>query len=137
MDINQEELRILIVDDEVNLSKGMERIFRKNFKFKEIVLAHNGKDAWKELMESDFDLIMSDWNMPQQNGYDLLCKVRDHEKTKDIPFLMMTGTSDKESIISAKEAGVSGYVVKPFNTKTIIDKIIQTLSNYNKSTLSL
>ncbi|MFO7554774.1 MAG: response regulator [Desulfobacterales bacterium] len=71
------------------------------------------------------DLILSDWNMPEMPGIDLLKTVRSDDELKDIPFVMVTAEAHKDNIVEAVKAGVSGYVVKPFTAETISDKLIK------------
>jgi len=75
------------------------------------------------LQKSPPDLIISDWNMVPVTGLDLLKKVRSDAKLKHIPFIMVTAESKTENVIAAKQAGVSNYIVKPFNAETLRAKI--------------
>ena len=77
------------------------------------------------LKKGKVDLIMSDWNMPKLSGLELLKSVRSDESMKDMPFLMVTADGQKDSIAQAVQAGVSNYVVKPFTTDTVKEKLEQ------------
>ena len=116
-------IRILLVED-ANAMRKMEIKTLKDLDFKNIAEADNGKSAIKVLeTESSIDLIISDWNMPEMDGFDLLKWVRGNEKTKNTPFLMATGRGEKKEIEKALEMGVSAFISKPFNKDELLDKI--------------
>lgn len=73
------------------------------------------------------NVIVSDWNMPRKNGDMLLLEVRSHEKTKNTPFLMLTSRDDKDSLITAMQAGVTDYVIKPFKPVVLLGKMQKLL----------
>lgn len=91
--------------------------------------AEDGKDALAKLMAGNFDLLMTDWNMPNMNGFELTEAVRYDEKLKDIPILMVTTRNMKSDIISAIRTGVNGYIVKPFDAKTLNAKIEEIIKS--------
>jgi two-component system chemotaxis response regulator CheY len=91
--------------------------------FKNVFEARNGKEAMALLEKSKIGLIICDWVMPECNGLDLLRHVRGHEKHRDLPFLMVTGVTEKENVIAAVEAKVSNYIIKPFTPETLEMKI--------------
>jgi two-component system chemotaxis response regulator CheY len=91
--------------------------------FKNVFEARNGKEAMALLEKSKIGLIICDWVMPECNGLDLLSHVRGHEKHRDLPFLMVTGVTEKENVIAAVEAKVSNYIIKPFTPETLEMKI--------------
>jgi two-component system chemotaxis response regulator CheY len=95
--------------------------------YTEIKEAEDGKDALAKLMAGVYDLLMTDWNMPNMNGLDLVQSIRSDEKLKKIPILMVTTRNMKEDIVSAIKAGVDGYIVKPFDAKTLNDKISEII----------
>jgi len=119
MDLN---MKVLIVDDFASMRKIVGNIL-KHIGFKNIIEADDGKSALKVLKKGKVDLILSDWNMPEMPGIDLLKAVRSDGELKDIPFVMVTAEAHKDSIVEAVKAGVSGYVVKPFTAETISDKL--------------
>lgn len=120
------KLRILIVDD----SQTMRRILVNTVikaGYTEIKEAEDGKDALAKLMAGVYDLLMTDWNMPNMNGLELVQSIRSDEKLKKIPILMVTTRNMKEDIVSAIKAGVDGYIVKPFDAKTLNAKISEII----------
>ncbi len=115
-------LRILVVDD----FKTMRRILRnvlKEIGFTKIVEADDGTTALDVLKKDEIHLIISDWNMPKMTGLDLLKAVRADGSLKDIPFVMVTAEAQKDSVIQAVQAGVSNYIVKPFTTGAVKEKL--------------
>ena len=122
---------ILLVDDEQFLAKGISVIIGKKFDCNEMVIAMDGEQAWQLLQEKDIDLVISDWNMPKKNGAELLRDMKSNSKTSGIPFLMLTGRADVDSIKSAQDAGVVEYIVKPFNGDELV-KMIKRLLNLKR-----
>jgi DNA-binding response OmpR family regulator len=114
---------ILIVEDEENIALALEAIIQRNIHNSSIQLASNGQQAWEILMEQTCDLILSDWNMPVKSGDELLFDVRQDKRTRHIPFLMLTARADRDSIITAIQAGVNDYIAKPFEKNDVINKI--------------
>lgn len=113
---------ILIVDD----YKTMLRIIRgllNQLGFMNIDEATDGTMAWEMVKAKPYGLIVSDWNMEPMSGFEFLKLVRMNEATKQLPFIMVTAESKTENIIAAKQAGVSNYIVKPFNAQTLKQKL--------------
>ena len=124
MDFN---MNILVVDD----FSTMRRIIKGALKkagFSNIIEAEDGKIALKELQKQKIGLIFSDWNMPNMNGLELLKAVRSDEKLKDIPFILVTAEGQKDNVMEAIKSGVSNYIVKPFTTETLKEKIEKVLN---------
>jgi two-component system chemotaxis response regulator CheY len=120
---------ILIVDD----YKTMLRIIRnllKQLGFNNVDEAIDGSSALQKLREKECSLIISDWNMEPMSGLQLLKEVRADVKLKELPFIMITAESKSENVIAAKEAGVSNYIVKPFNAATLKGKLTTVLGNF-------
>ena len=120
---------ILIVDD----YKTMLRIIRnllKQIGFDNVEEATDGTEALQKLREKKFDLIISDWNMEPMTGIELLREVRDDDNLKKLPFIMVTAESKTENVVIAKEAGVSNYIVKPFNAATLKSKLTGVLGEF-------
>ena len=120
---------ILIVDD----YKTMLRIIRnllKQLDFNNVDEASDGAEALKLLREKDFELVISDWNMEPMTGLQLLREVRSDIKLKELPFIMITAESKTENVVAAKEAGVSNYIVKPFNAETLKQKLASVLGDF-------
>src|SRR4051812_37954469 len=105
---------ILVVDD-YNTMRRIIRNLLKQLGFDNVEEAAHGGEALEKLKEKTFGLIISDWNMEPMTGLELLKQVRASEQFKNIPFIMVTAESKPENVIAAKQAGVSNYVVKPFN----------------------
>src|SRR5262249_52398260 len=91
--------------------------------FSKIEEAEDGKVALGKLQTGDFQFVVSDWNMPNMMGIDLLRAVRADEKLKALPFLMVTAESQKDNVMEAVQAGVSNYIVKPFTAETFEAKL--------------
>jgi two-component system chemotaxis response regulator CheY len=122
-------MHILIVDD----YKTMLRIIRnllKQLGFNNVDEAIDGSSALTRLRDKNFGLVISDWNMEPMSGLQLLKEVRADVKLKEIPFIMITAESKSENVIAAKEAGVSNYIVKPFNAATLKGKLMTVLGNF-------
>jgi two-component system chemotaxis response regulator CheY len=120
---------ILIVDD----YKTMLRIIRnllKQLGFNNVDEATDGSSALQKLRDKEYSLVISDWNMEPMSGMQLLTEVRADTKLKNLPFIMITAESKTENVIAAKEAGVSNYIVKPFNAATLKTKLATVLGNF-------
>ena len=119
---------ILIVDD----YKTMLRIIRnllKQLDFENVEEASDGQEALSKLRAGNFGLVISDWNMQPMTGLDLLKEVRADARLKSTPFIMITAESKTENVIAAKQAGVSNYIVKPFNAETLREKIAKVMQD--------
>ena len=113
---------ILVVDD----YQTMVRIIRnllKQIGFENVDDAANGEEALRKIREKSYSLIISDWNMEPMTGFQLLQKVRETRGASDIPFIMVTAESKTDNVVAARRAGVSHYIVKPFNAATLKVKI--------------
>jgi two-component system chemotaxis response regulator CheY len=122
-------LPILIVDD----YKTMLRIIRnllKQLNLENVQEATDGSSALKMLRDGTFGLVISDWNMEPMTGLQLLKEVRADAKLKTLPFIMITAESKTENVVAAKEAGVSNYIVKPFNAETLRQKLVTVLGEF-------
>ena len=113
---------VLVVDD----YKTMVRIIRnllKQLGFSDVDDAADGAEALGKMHQRKYGLVISDWNMEPMTGYELLKEVRSDDGLKRTPFIMVTAESKTENVIAAKKAGVSNYIVKPFNAATLKAKI--------------
>ncbi len=120
---------ILIVDD----YKTMLRIIRnllKQLDFTNVDDATDGTVALEKLHEKKYNLIISDWNMEPMTGIQLLKEVRSDNELRKMPFIMITAESKTENVVIAKEAGVSNYIVKPFNAATLKSKLVGVLGEF-------
>lgn len=121
-------MNVLIVDD----YKTMLRIIRnllKQIEFNNVDEATEGGEALSKLRGGNYGLVISDWNMQPMTGLQLLQEVRADAKLKATPFIMITAESKAENVVAAKQAGVSNYIVKPFNAETLRDKIEKVLAH--------
>lgn len=121
-------IQVLIVDD----YKTMLRIIRnllKQLDFDNVDEATDGTEALNKLRAGNYGLVISDWNMAPMTGLELLKEVRADARLKDTPFIMVTAESKTENVIAAKQAGVSNYIVKPFNAETLREKIEKVLAH--------
>jgi two-component system chemotaxis response regulator CheY len=115
-------MKFLVVDD----FSTMRRIVRnllKELGFANVDEAEDGVAALSKLRSTNFDFVVSDWNMPNMTGLDLLKEIRGDANLKHLPVLMVTAEAKKENIISAAQAGASGYIVKPFTAATLEEKL--------------
>lgn len=119
---------VLLVDDEQFLAKGISVILGKKLDCNEMIVAMDGEEAWQILQDKDVDIVISDWNMPKKSGAELLQDMKANPQTSSIPFLMLTGRSDIESVKAAQGAGVVEYIVKPFRSDELV-KMIKKLLN--------
>jgi two-component system chemotaxis response regulator CheY len=115
-------MRVLVVDDFSTMRRIVKNTLRQ-IGFTNIEEAEDGQKAYDRLSVEKFDFVVSDWNMPNMTGIDLLRKVRATPQIKDIPFLMVTAEAKQENIVEAIKAGVSNYIVKPFTVATLDEKI--------------
>ncbi|NBX15786.1 MAG: response regulator [Proteobacteria bacterium] len=117
------ELKILIVDDFPTMRKIVRQVLRQ-LGYENVQEAEDGEAALRTLRQKgDFEFVISDWNMPNITGIELLKSVRSDPQLKGLPFLMVTAEADKENIVEAVKSGVSSYIVKPFNAATLKEKI--------------
>lgn len=116
------DIKIIIVDDFATMRRIVKNIL-KQIGFNNIEEADDGATALPLIKTQNFDLIVSDWNMPQMSGLELLKAVRADDQLKDTPFLMVTAEAQKENIIEAVKAKVSNYIIKPFTAETLAEKI--------------
>ncbi len=116
------KMKVLLVDDFSTMRRIIKNLL-KEVGFTNIDEAENGNAALEKLKGGDFDFVISDWNMPVMTGIDLLRAVRADGNLKEMPFLMVTAEAKQENIVEALQAGVSNYIVKPFTSKTLQEKI--------------
>ena len=124
-------MRVLIVDDYKTMLRIMRNLL-KQLNFNNVEEAIDGSAALGKLRdgEGDYGLIISDWNMEPMMGIQLLREVRGDDGLKATPFIMVTAESKSENVIAAKEAGVSNYIVKPFNAETLKSKMVSVLGEF-------
>lgn len=123
------DLRILVVDDFPTMRKIVRQVLRQ-LGYENVQEAEDGRAALEFLRQKgNIDFVISDWNMPNMTGIELLKAVRAEPAFKTLPFLMVTAEADKESIVEAVKSGVSSYIVKPFNSATLREKIEKIFAN--------
>lgn len=123
-------IKILIVDDFSTMRRIIKNLLR-DLGFTNTAEADDGLTALPMLQNGNYDLLVTDWNMPGMQGIDLLKAVRADPKLAHMPVLMVTAEQKKEQIIEAAKAGVNGYIVKPFTAQTLkekLDKIFERLN---------
>jgi len=120
-------LKLLVVDD----SSTMRRIIKNTLArigHKDVLEAEHGLEAWKIMQENpDIDVLITDWNMPEMNGLELVKKVRAESKYDDLPIIMVTTEGGKKEVITALKAGVNNYIVKPFTPQVLKEKLEDVL----------
>jgi len=120
---------ILIVDD----YKTMLRIIRnllKQLGFNNVDEATDGSAALQKMRDRSYGLVISDWNMEPMSGLQLLQEVRADAQLQGVPFIMVTAESKSENVVAAKQAGVTNYIVKPFNAATLKTKLTTAIGEF-------
>ncbi len=123
-------MKILVVDDFSTMRRIIKNLLR-DLGFTNIQEADDGNTALPMLQQGDFDFVVTDWNMPGMQGIDLLKEIRKDDDLAHLPVLMVTAEAKREQIIQAAQAGVNGYIVKPFTAVTLkekLDKIFERIS---------
>lgn len=115
-------MKILIVDDFSTMRRIIKNLMR-DLGFTNTAEADDGATALPMLQNGNFDFLVTDWNMPGMTGIELLKAVRADERLKDMPILMVTAEAKRDQIVEAAQAGVNGYVVKPFTAAVLKEKI--------------
>jgi two-component system chemotaxis response regulator CheY len=122
-------MNVLVVDD----YKTMIRIVRgllQQLGFANVDDAMDGPTALEKIRQTDYGLILSDWNMAPMTGYELLKAVRAEPRTRSTPFLMVTAEAKTENVIAAKQAGANNYIIKPFNLAVLKLKLTSVLGEF-------
>lgn len=127
--------RILVVDDMASLRELLKAYLRR-MGFKQITEAVDGRDAYQALIAAKasggvFELVISDWNMPNLSGLELLKLVRSVPDWKNLPFILLTTESEKDKVMEALMAGASNYMVKPVAEKTLEEKLLRVWQKLN------
>lgn len=121
------KMSILVVDDFSTMRRIISNVLRQ-LGYENIIEAEDGTKALAILDTQQIDFVITDWNMPQMSGLDLLKAIRASKDKKHIPVLMVTAEAMQENIIAAAQAGVNNYIVKPFDAKTLSEKINKIFS---------
>ncbi len=124
-------MKILIIDDKASVRSSMKKILTE-LGFNDITEAIDGNDAWFKLKAEFqgkkpdvYDLIISDLEMPEMSGLDLLKAIRNDDKLKETPFIMVTASNTKQVILETIKLGIKAYIIKPFNSDSVKKKLIQ------------
>ena len=116
-------MKLLVVDD----SSTMRRIIKNTLArlgYKDILEGADGVEGWAQIDQNpDVEMLITDWNMPEMNGLELVKKVRADERFKDLPIIMVTTEGGKAEVITALKAGVNNYIVKPFTPQVLKEKL--------------
>ena len=115
-------MKILVVDDFSTMRRIIKNLLGE-LGFTNIVEADDGSTALPVMQDGSIDFLITDWNMPNVPGIELLQQVRGNDSIKDTPVLMVTAEATREQIVQAAEAGVNGYIIKPFTAQTLEEKI--------------
>jgi two-component system chemotaxis response regulator CheY len=122
------DLKFLVVDDYSTMRRIIKNLLH-DLGYANVTEADDGNTALPMLQNGSFDFLITDWNMPGMAGLDLLKAVRATEKLKKLPVLMLTAEAKREQIVEAAQAGVNGYVIKPFTAQTLKEKIDKILES--------
>jgi len=120
------DMKFLVVDDFSTMRRIIKNLLH-DLGYSNVSEADDGNTALPMLQQGDFDFLITDWNMPGMPGLDLLKAVRADAKLKGMPVLMLTAESKREQIVEAAQAGVNGYVIKPFTAVTLKEKLDKIL----------
>ncbi|NYT35535.1 chemotaxis protein CheY [Allopusillimonas soli] len=118
----QKTMKILVVDDFPTMRRIIKNLL-KDLGFENVDEAEDGAMGLEKLRNGSFDFVVSDWNMPNMDGLQMLTHIRADDALKHLPVLMVTAEAKKENIIAAAQAGANGYVVKPFTAATLEEKL--------------
>ncbi len=116
------DMKILVVDDFSTMRRIIKNLLR-DLGFTNTSEADDGTTALQQLKQTQFDFLVTDWNMPEMKGIDLLKAVRSDPDLSSLPVLMVTAEAKRDQIVEAAQAGVNGYIVKPFTAVTLKEKI--------------
>ena len=114
--------KVLVVDDQLTM-REVARLALQEMGVRQIIDAENGDDAFKKATTQPLDMIISDFNMPGMDGLGLLRAVRGHPAVRKLPFILVTGRGDNALVVSAAQAGVNNYIVKPFTAEMLREKV--------------
>ncbi|HQL01403.1 MAG TPA: response regulator [Smithellaceae bacterium] len=129
--MSEKNIKVLIVDDFATMRKVVRNLL-KQVGYEDIVEAEDGVMALKALKSQKIDFIISDWNMPNMTGLELLKAVRADAELANTPFLMVTAEALQDNVVAAVKAGVNNYIVKPFTAEVLNEKIKKIMEGINK-----
>ena len=129
--MSDKNMKFLVIDDFPTMRRIVRNLL-KELGYSNVEEAEDGMDALSKLREGSFDFVVSDWNMPNLDGLEMLKQIRQDDQLKHLPVLMVTAEAKKENIIEAAQAGASGYVVKPFTAGTLEEKLNKIFEKLGK-----
>ncbi|NPA53422.1 MAG: response regulator [Aquificae bacterium] len=124
-------IKILVVDDMATMRRIIKGLLNQ-LGYKNIEEAEDGKVALQKLKTQKFDFVVTDWNMPNMTGLELVQEIRKDPELKDLPVLMVTAEAKKENVLMAIKAGVNNYIVKPFTAEVLKEKMEKIFSAVKK-----
>ena len=127
----EKNIKILVVDDFATMRKVVRNLL-KQVGYDDIVEAEDGVMALRALKSQKIDVVISDWNMPNMSGFELLKAIRDDAELAKTPFLMVTAEALQDNVVAAVKAGVNEYIVKPFTAEVLNEKIVKIMDSINK-----
>jgi len=120
--------KVLVVDDSSTMRKIIKNVLIElNIESEYISEAVNGEEAFEKIKTEDFDIVLTDWNMPKMNGLDLVKNIRHFPKSAKTPIIMITTEGCRDEVIDALKCGVNNYIVKPFNGEVLRNKLLPIL----------
>ncbi|MBI5849250.1 MAG: chemotaxis response regulator CheY [Nitrospirae bacterium] len=125
------KMKFLVVDDFSTMRRIVKNIL-KQLGYENIDEAEDGAQAFSKLQNGEYDFVVSDWNMPNMDGLELLKKIRSDERLKAMPVLMVTAEAEKDKVITAIQAGVNNYIVKPFTAEVLKEKMDRIFEKLGK-----
>ena len=125
------KMKFLVVDDFSTMRRIVKNIL-KQLGYENIEEAEDGAQAYSKLKSGNFEFVVSDWNMPNMDGLELLKKIRSDDQLKHLPVLMVTAEAEKDKVITAIQAGVSNYIVKPFTAEVLKEKMDRIFEKLGK-----
>ena len=125
------KMKFLVVDDFSTMRRIVKNIL-KQLGYENIEEAEDGAQAYSKLKSGSFEFVVSDWNMPNMDGLELLKKIRSDDQLKHLPVLMVTAEAEKDKVITAIQAGVSNYIVKPFTAEVLKEKMDRIFEKLGK-----
>ncbi len=125
------KMKILVVDDFSTMRRIVKNVL-KQLGYDNVEEAEDGAQAFSKLKTGGFGFMVSDWNMPNMDGLDLLKSVRADAELKDLPILMVTAEAEKEKVVTAIKAGVNNYIVKPFTAEVFSEKMEKIFERLKK-----
>ena len=126
------KIKVLVADDMTTMRNIVKQTISQSFFNVTVKEAINGNDAKAKLKAEVFDMVISDWEMPNFTGIELLKWVRSHPKMKNIPFIMLTANSEKNGVVQAMSLGCNAYIIKPFTPEKLTVKMIELLDKLNR-----